>query len=418
VHVAVLGAGIQGVCASLELARRGCRVDLYDRSPQPVSEASLWNEGKLHLGLVFANDRADRTARTMTFGSLHFDRCLRRWGVDIPEEDLSEPFNYVVHRESMLTPEEVEVHFCEVAAQYSEMREQRGAGYLGERSDRVFERLGPAELDGRYDESRTVGAFRTIERSIDPERLAERLREAIEGEGQITFLGARDVDGAEDAGPGRWSVCSRNGRGSRTGRIDDARAAEVRNGYSHVVNALWGDRLRVDARLGLAPRRPWLFRYKLALHAKPSEAYPSPPPSTTIVLGPFGDIVNFSGRRLYLSWYPACRLASTEDLAPGDLGGEVTEEDRLSVFRSTLAELSRIAPELGGLDLDYRDTEVAGGVIFTWGRGEITDPASELHRRYEVGVHSRGDYHSVDTGKYCLAPYFALAVAERIRPAV
>jgi 2-polyprenyl-6-methoxyphenol hydroxylase-like FAD-dependent oxidoreductase len=51
-RIAVLGAGLQGTTIALELARRGCRVDLFDREEQPITRAGFQNEGKLHLGFV------------------------------------------------------------------------------------------------------------------------------------------------------------------------------------------------------------------------------------------------------------------------------------------------------------------------------------------------------------------------------
>ena len=58
----------------------------------------------------------------------------------------------------------------------------------------------------------------------------------------------------------------------------------------------------------------------------------------------------------------------------------------------------------------------AGGVIVAWGRTDIDDPTSELHRRYEIGVTSNGGYHSVDPGKLTMTPYFAGICADRIIP--
>jgi glycine/D-amino acid oxidase-like deaminating enzyme len=54
-RVAVLGAGIQGACTSLELALNGVEVDLYDKNGRPLAGTSSHNEGKIHLGYVYAN---------------------------------------------------------------------------------------------------------------------------------------------------------------------------------------------------------------------------------------------------------------------------------------------------------------------------------------------------------------------------
>ena len=46
---------------------------------------------------------------------------------------------------------------------------------------------------------------------------------------------------------------------------------------------------------------------------------------------------------------------------------------------------------------------------------DIDDRASRLHRRHDVGILSRGTYHSVDTGKFTLGPAMAIDVADRVR---
>ena len=55
-HVAVLGAGILGSCIALLLARKGITVDLFDLESAPMSGASRWNEGKIHLGYLYGAD--------------------------------------------------------------------------------------------------------------------------------------------------------------------------------------------------------------------------------------------------------------------------------------------------------------------------------------------------------------------------
>jgi hypothetical protein len=77
--------------------------------------------------------------------------------------------------------------------------------------------------------------------------------------------------------------------------------------------------------------------------------------------------------------------------------------------------LAQIVPSLSVIDpARLVDAQVKGGVIVAWGETDIYDPGSELHKRYEIGVTSKGGYHSIDPGKLTLAPYFAEQCAERI----
>ncbi len=123
-RVAVLGAGLQGVCVALELAARGVRVDLFDKNADCVTQASAQSEGKIHLGFVYGNDRSRRTALMMVRGALSFAPLLRRWiGSKIDKVPVSSPFQYLVHANSMLTIDEVRAHF-EVMPEYR--RRMRG----------------------------------------------------------------------------------------------------------------------------------------------------------------------------------------------------------------------------------------------------------------------------------------------------
>ena len=69
---AVLGGGLQGCCVALALAERGIDVTLFDRNDQLLSRAAVANEGKIHLGYMYANDPSYSTARMMMQGALAF----------------------------------------------------------------------------------------------------------------------------------------------------------------------------------------------------------------------------------------------------------------------------------------------------------------------------------------------------------
>lgn len=78
-RVGVLGGGLQGCCAVLALAERSARVTLFDKNDALLSRAAVANEGKIHLGYMYAGDPTLSTAKTMMAGALAFAPFLERY---------------------------------------------------------------------------------------------------------------------------------------------------------------------------------------------------------------------------------------------------------------------------------------------------------------------------------------------------
>jgi glycine/D-amino acid oxidase-like deaminating enzyme len=97
----VLGGGLQGCCTAIALAARRVRVTLFDKNDALLRRAAIANEGKIHLGYMYAGDPSLSTAKTMMAGALAFapflDRYLGRPGHSF---SLSVPATYIVHRDS------------------------------------------------------------------------------------------------------------------------------------------------------------------------------------------------------------------------------------------------------------------------------------------------------------------------------
>jgi hypothetical protein len=187
--------------------------------------------------------------------------------------------------------------------------------------------------------------------------------------------------------------------------------------FRYVVNALWANRVVIDARMGQAPNVRWRNRLKLGVNISNSAHEPGVS-STTFVLGPYGDIVRFPSGRIYLSWYPFCMFETSRALEPVDWRERLASVDHKQVITDTVAALQQLAPGLGA-SLNDPDVEVVveGGAIFALGTTDIDDINSELHQRFEIGPECRGGYISLDTGKLTTAPQFAMQVADLVRPA-
>ena len=394
-RVAVLGAGLQGSCLALELSRRGVDVDLLDRADVPMTGASRHNEGKIHLGYVYANDPTRRTARTMIEGALEFGPLLRRWlGPAFDEVARSDPFVYLVHRDSLLGVPEVEQHFADCTAITHEVLAGREPDYFGSDPRVLPRRLGADECALEFDPATVTAAYATEELAVQPSSLARAVVRTLGTDARVRLRMATEVRAVT--------------------RLDDAVVVHTDRAderYDHVVNALWDGRLAVDETAGLTAERPWLYRVKYFLRLRPGSSLPS----TTIVLGPFGDVVTYDDGSMFLSWYPAGRLGTSADVRPPDWPAELEGVLAKEVSAGILDGLAEIVPGVGALSAAQAEgARVLGGVIYAHGHTDIDDPASVLHERHEIGPVSHGRYHTVDTGKLTMAPRFARLTADQI----
>jgi hypothetical protein len=364
--------------------------------------ASRVNEGKIHQGFLYAKDRSKRTARMMAEGALAFSACLSRW-LDLGDAplDVSTPFVYAVHKESMVDINNLRRHYADCIAILHEMQALSGLRYLGRDEPASFRELGRHELESILDPAHFTGAFVTSELSVDPRTLAGRLRDAVLAESRITFIANSLVVGVTRRKAGGYSVAFDNDGAQQAGP------------YDHVVNALWEGRLAIDRSMGIEPARSWIFRHKfgsrVSVPLKPGDL-----PSVTMVLGPFGDIVNFGPNGLYLSWYPFGMVDTSFDLQPPPSWARLDEMARFDVFDRSLGEWSRFCPKLLDINFSRGMVDPSSGIIFAWGDTDIGDPHSRLHDRYTIGVQSIDRYHSVNSGKYTMVPYFGLKAAERV----
>ncbi|MEN3352499.1 MAG: hypothetical protein V7640_657 [Betaproteobacteria bacterium] len=399
----MLGAGLTGVATALELARRGSYVTLVEQDERAVNRASLRNEGKIHLGFIYANDSSLITARLQLQGALRFRSLLARWiGSHADTLPKSAPFIYLVARDSLLSVEKLEQHYSAVERMYRDyLKDSRACDYLGVRAARLYQACEIKEISSFFDIRAFSAAFRTAEIAIDTQDLAQRLRAAIRDSERVCFLPrhrvtsvtrANGVHRVEGAGPeGCW-------------RLD----------ADQVVNALWENRLALDAAFGLECAPGWLHRLKYRVIARVPERFRGAP-SATMVLGRYGDVVMRHDGTAYLSWYPTGLAGWSHDIAPPSswqaaCRGELSDSDKATIAEETLSALDSWYPGIA----DAQPLIVDAGAIVAYGRTDVDDAASGLHNRSRVGVSSSEGYHSVDPGKLTTAPLFAALAAERV----
>jgi FAD dependent oxidoreductase len=389
-----------GVCTALELARSGLGVDLFDRRDMLLSHAATRNEGKIHLGYVYAKGSL-RTAEIMVDGGLRFWPVLRRHlGDAVSAIPVSDPFVYAVPRDSQLALDRIFGHAQRIGA----LLVDRAAAvdYPGGDLQVMPRCLSAAEVARSFNPATVIGAILTGERAVEVNAVARLLRAVVADEPRIRVHLENFVQHAE------WHP--RGGLELTVVRSGEARRVR----HETVVNALWDGRLALDRSLGLSPELPWLWRLKYAIRVFDGSG-PIDLPSFTGVLGMYGDFVQFPGGTLYLSWYPVCLQGKSAavDVPPWP---REKEDCRATAFaEAALRGLTSLAPALGEAVAAFGGRRVVhGGIIYAAGETDIDDTQSGLHRRDRVGIVRRGGWLSVDPGKYSLAPWFAEHVAADI----
>ncbi|MEA2539869.1 MAG: hypothetical protein QOH35_1235 [Acidobacteriaceae bacterium] len=399
--ILIAGAGLQGSCIALELARRGLPVLLLDQDPQPMNRASLRNEGKIHLGLIYAADPTFKTARLQLTGGLRFRRLLERWiGEAANQLSYSTPFTYLVARDSVLKPEELAEHYARLEEEYrAQLLVDPELDYLGSRPPFLARKLDA--IPPQFAADRFQAAFATPELAIDTEQLACMIRSTLHASRLIDFRGGQTIRATEvmgdrlrvegDGPNGAFSICAQQ-----------------------VVNATWERRAALDCGMGIAPPQGLLHRLKYRVMVRVPAAMQQGP-SATMVVGRYGDVVIRPQGDTYLSWYPTGLRGWTSEIEPPRLWDEPCRGN----------PPAEIAREVGQCALRYIDEWYPGianssivtldaGAIVAVGHTDVDDARSGLHDRTRIGVTSVNNYHTVDPGKMTTAPLFALEAAKRI----
>jgi glycine/D-amino acid oxidase-like deaminating enzyme len=375
------------------LARRGARVTLIDRASGLFAGTSRWNEGKIHLGFLYAGDQTLATARKLIPGGLAFRPIVEELvGRSIESAISISDDLYLTHRDSIVDAAAMASYFTMIV---EEVRAQPGGTrYLTDLASAADRRLTPTELADITAAPEIVAGFEVPERSVHTLTLADWFVETVRAQPGIeTRLNCHVTGIAED----------KNGW-----RIDST--PPIKGAHDIVINALWEGRAAIDRAVGIKDDTNWSYRYRLSLFVRTAKDCPLP--SAVVATGPFGDIKNYNGRDLYLSWYPAGLVA---DLSQPHEGAVLLPDDaaRQMLIERTVAALSGFFPSLRDA-LQAAQTTVGGGWVVAPGSGSIADPASGLHRRDRFGVSRRGSYISVDTGKYSTAPWLARRIVDEI----
>jgi hypothetical protein len=391
---AVLGAGIQGCCTALALAQKGFQVRLYDKSSALFSRASANQEGKIHLGFVYARDTSRRTARTMIEHAMQFGPALESLlGHPIDwTQNLSEKFFCAIHDESSLSTDEHYAHFQALQEIYCEVAENGGLHYLGAQPKQIWSET----TSHWYRGPKIRHLVETAEQAVHPGWMRSLIVQAVERHANITCYLNHEIQEVYN-NVASISISGQHVTGSWSASADV------------VVNCLWEGRNQIDLTMGLPGSDKWVTRVKYGFVVDSIPQFREVP-SLIITHGPFGDIVNYTNyNQLYVTWYPEClSYFGTDQRLPlewEDACNGVHPDGHVEkVLSASLEQMDAFLPGIRNLKL----RQVMAGTIMGKGNSDISETSSGLHNRHDIGATQSGNYYSVFTGKYTSAPANAI----------
>jgi glycine/D-amino acid oxidase-like deaminating enzyme len=398
-RIAILGGGMLGTCTALELASRGRHVTIIEGAPRLLEGASRWNEGKIHLGFLYAADPSLNTATRLIPGGLAFHDLVARHVGRRLDDLATDDDVFLVHRDSVVSADAFTSYADRTAALVRNAANQPDAPqYLSDVCAPV-RRLSSSELAKVTTSEHIVAGFCVPERSVSTVAVADLLCAAIAAEPRVEVRTDMWIDGVRRRDSGRLDV------------ITTAPVTDGLIGFDIVVNALWEGRPAIDATLGVMPPAPWTHRFRAGVFAHAGD---SALESAVVCTGPFGDVKRYRDGRLYLSWYQSGLLAEGHELEPPRRNAKLSRERSAQVMQATLDALAKYFPAVDNLAHETDELTVRGGWVYAIGQGSLADPASTLHQRDKFNLTVDRGYISVDTAKYSLAPWLAERVAEII----
>lgn len=401
-RVAVVGGGILGSVVALFAASRGWEVDLIDARPTVLSASSCANEGKVHLGPIFALGDA-ATQELMLRGALSFSSLLDdAMGTSINWPELtSDPFEYIVMPSSLLDSAELAKRYSTMNARFQAMSQQLGSRYLNTTIDRLV------DPEPREDPVTGSPVFGTTERAVDPIVLCALVLSRLTSTPTIAVQVSRRVLSLEPVPSGvavAWQ---------------DAGGARGTDRYDFVVNCAWEHQLALEHIHGQGDRN---FRVKTAIRFPSAERHRT----VTLAQGPFGDVVSYRDYT-YASWYPVARLTNEFGTAPSaralQLLAKINPGDeenvRAATWRNSLAQRQLSAlQQLKLLPQVAEPLELVGGMIVGHGHSDIDQRGSRLHSRSEFGPRVDGRMVTPRNFKLTTAPLAAVRAIEAIDAAI
>jgi len=389
--VGILGGGMQGCCMALLFKKLGFKVTIIDQAQSLISRASSNQEGKIHMGFIYANDNSCKTGFKLLNDCLHFTFCLEdlidstvQW-----ETLKSKKFIYLVPHDSICSVDHLKHYFSKLQEKYeSILNSEPHLSYLGQTPEIISYSI---PVPNYIDTSNFQYCFQTEEVSVSQAILREIMLNKL-AKKEINVILNTKVIGIRKQAAYHYQVTTSNGDQS----------------FDFLVNCLWENQHILDGHLGMNQKPGTNLRLKFGITSSYIHEC-ADIPSISMVTGLYGDFVNFPNAddpKMYFSWYPVSRHGMVVDQAIPQEWDQICKGICANqLYQYQIDNQLTAYQKLFSKDFNFIEPKLIPGIIVARGSKDIDDQQSELHQRSENPVFYSEGYFSISTGKFTSIPH-------------
>ncbi len=397
-EVAVIGGGIAGCMAALQLAKDDYRVTLFERNPKRLMSGSS-DATPCRLGIGFHYPHHETALHNLRT-AIQFIRLLKAETVTSPyllePKGPEEKIHYAIAKESTVPDEDVDALFKAIRTEYETLiKADPDNKVLGEPED-LYHLLD--EIPSHINREQVSRVFETAEPIVDWPNLRPYIIGKILDNPNIDVLFNTDVTNikpAEDFSEASitFQDFERPAQESRRGRGNKSQTQV----FDLVVNASWQNASRLEETAGIKTDKKIVNRVKCMAKVKlPEELAGS---STLIGYGPFAAMTS-RGDDGCITFEPVTNVEqfkanepetseekgyTQRDLSQNDGCGEIERLIALEILKGA----AKWFPALAYID-PHQITGFRHGVVRTdEGEVDISDPTSDKFKRTYNGVSSK-----------------------------
>ena len=376
--VDIIGGGVSGCVAALELAGEGYDVNIREYRSELLTGTSHATPCRLVLGLHYFDELTAFRCLSATIGFVrHYP------GFKISDR-LTEATHlrkgwYFITKDSLFEPVAVEAFYKKLQGRYTELVAQDPENEVFGPPQQFIRVLNPSEYQDQVDMERVSIGFETAECSLDFPRFRSFLIEQMEAHPRIQVFANEEV----------LKIKQADDHDGFTLMIQEPKKPETLRSVEtdFVINATWENIEALNQVSGFPMEAERTMRTKVmievTLPASLEQAH-----SMFFGFGAHASFTNLGGRRGFITFEPVTNLDKTMDL-------KISEHSKRLLYEGGTAEeialfANQIIQNVGRYYVKGMDCAqylgVGFGIVKNDGVVDIFSPKSASHQRRENGI--------------------------------